>query len=105
MQSCDFNQRSMKRLHTGEIMVGGLYGVNCFRPNEIKYNRTQPKVMFTGFQLFNEEVKVGKKYGGRVVLSSTMTETKEIVLDYAQNIFTVFLHLIIMCCPKNTLPI
>lgn len=90
LQSCDFNQRSMKRLHTGEIMVGGLYGVNCFRPNEIKYNRTQPKVMFTGFQLFNEEVKVGKKYGGRVVLSSTMTETKEIVLDYAQNIFTVF---------------
>ena len=90
LQSCDFNQRSMKRLYTGEIMVGGLYGVNCFRPNEIKYNRTQPKVMFTGFQLFNEEVEVGKKYGGRVVLSSTLTETEKIVLDYAQNIFTVF---------------
>ena len=90
LQSCDFNQRSMKRLLTGEIMAGGLYGVNCFRPNEIKYNRAQPKVMFTGFQLFNEEVEVGKKYGGRVVLPHTLFETEKIVLDYAQNIFTVF---------------
>lgn len=90
LQSCDFNQRSLKRLHTGEIMAGGLYGVNCFRPSEIKYNRTLPKVMFTGIQLFNEEVEVGKEYCGRVVLPQTLNCTKEIVLDYAQNIFTIF---------------
>lgn len=89
LQSCDFNQRSLKRLHTGEIVVGGLYGLNRFKPGNIKYNRTLPKVMFTGFQLFNEDVKVGEKYAGRVILEEALNETKEIVLDCKQNVFTV----------------
>ena len=89
LQSCDFNQRSLKRLHTGEIVVGGLYGLNRFQPGNIKYNRTLPKVMFTGFQLFNEDVKVGKEYAGRVILKEALNETEEVVLDYKQNVFTV----------------
>lgn len=89
LQSCDFNQRSLKCLHTGEIVVGGLYGLNRFRPSNIKYNRTLPKVMFTGFQLFNEDVKVGKEYAGRVILKEALNETEEVVLDYKQNVFTV----------------
>ena len=89
LQSCDFNQRSLKRLHTGEIVVGGLYGLNRFQPGNIKYNRTLPKVMFTGFQLFNEDVKVGKEYAGRVILKEALNETEEVVLAYKQNVFTV----------------
>ena len=89
LQSCDFNQRSLKRLYTGEIVVGGLYGLNRFRPDNIKYNSTLPKVMFTGFQLFNEEVKVGEEYAGRIILPEALNETQEIVLDYKQNVFTV----------------
>ena len=90
LQSCDFNQRSLKRLHTGEIVVGGLYGLNRFYPDNIKYNRTFPKVMFTGFQLFNEDVRVGGEYAGRVILKKALNEVEEIVLDYKQNVFTVF---------------
>lgn len=89
LQSCDFNQRSLKRLHTGEIVVGGLYGLNRFRPDNIKYNRKLPKVMFTGFQLFNEEVKVGEEYAGRVILKEALNEAREVVLDYKQNVFTI----------------
>ncbi|MDE6347498.1 MAG: helix-turn-helix domain-containing protein [Bacteroides sp.] len=89
LQGCDFNQRSLKRLHTGEIVVGGLYGLNRFRPDNIKYNRTLPKVMFTGFQLFNEEVKVGGEYAGRVILKEALNESREVVLDYKQNVFTI----------------
>lgn len=89
LQSCDFNQRSLKRLHTGEIVVGGLYGLNRFIPDNIKYNTVLPKVMFTGFQLFNEEVEVGKEYDGRVILQEGLNDTKEVVLDYKQNVFTV----------------
>ncbi len=89
LQSCDFNQRSLKRLHTGEIVVGGLYGLNRFRPDNIKYNTALPKVMFTGFQLFNEEVKVGKEYEGHVILKENLNNTKEVVLNYKQNVFTV----------------
>ncbi len=90
LQSCDFNQRSLKRLHTGEIVVGGLYGLNRFRPGNIKYNRTQPKVLFTGIQLFNEKIVVGEKYAGRVILKESLSDSGKIVLGYKQNVFTVF---------------
>ena len=89
LQSSDFNQRSMKRLAGGEILVGGMYGVNSFRPDDIKYNLALPKVMFCGLRLFNEEVGVGKEYGGRVVLGKALNQTEELVLDYKQNVFTV----------------
>lgn len=89
LQNCNFNQRSLKRLHTGEIVVGGLYGLNRFRPDNIRYNRALPKVMFTGFQLFGEEVKVGKEYDGRIVLGKSLNETDEVTLGYKQNMFTV----------------
>ena len=89
LQSCDFNQRSLKRLHTGEIVVGGLYGLNRFNPDNIKYNHTLPKVMFTGFQLFNREVEVGEECDGRIILPGTLNHVQEIILDYKQNVFTV----------------
>lgn len=89
LQSCDFNQRSLKRLHTGEIVVGGLYGLNRFNPDNIKYNHTLPKVMFTGFQLFNRDVEVGEKCDGRIILTEALNSIKEVVLDYKQNVFTI----------------
>ena len=91
LQSCDFNQRSLKLLHTGEMVAGGLYGINTVRPGNIKYNGAVPKVMFTGLQLFNEEVRVGVPVNGRVILEEALNKTREVVLDYQENVFTVFL--------------
>ena len=51
-----FNLRSIKKLSSGEILMGGLYGINRFRPDDIKYNKKRPSVMFTRLFLFNEEV-------------------------------------------------
>ena len=59
LQNCDFNQRSIKTLHNGIIAIGGLYGVNVFAPDHIRYNKMLPNVMFTGLSLFDEAVKVG----------------------------------------------
>ena len=57
LQNCDFNQRSIKTLHNGIIAIGGLYGVNVFAPDHIRYNKMLPNVMFTGLSLFDEAVK------------------------------------------------
>ena len=91
LQGCDFNQRSLKLLQTGEIVAGGLYGINTFRPGNIKYNEKAPHVMFTKLNLFNKEVKVGALVDGRVILQEALNRSREVVLDYKQNIFTVFL--------------
>ena len=89
LQNCEFNMRSLKKLSNGELMVGGMYGVNFFQPENIRYNKTLPKVLFTQFLLFNEEVKVGKEYGGRVLLDKTLNAKREIELAYDQNVFRV----------------
>lgn len=39
LQNSGFNLRSIKKLSSGEILMGGLYGINRFRPDDIKYNK------------------------------------------------------------------
>lgn len=89
LQNCDFNQRSIKTLHNGIIAIGGLYGVNVFAPDHIRYNKMLPNVMFTGLSLFDEAVKVGQSYGGRVLIEEELNDVENVEFDYRQNIFSV----------------
>ena len=89
LQNCDFNQRSIKTLHNGIIAIGGLYGVNVFAPDHIRYNKMLPNVMFTGLSLFDEAVKVGQSYGGRVLIEKELNDVENEEFDYKQNIFSV----------------
>lgn len=89
LQNCDFNQRSIKTLHNGIIAIGGLYGVNVFAPDHIRYNKMLPNVMFTGLSLFDEAVKVGQSYGGRVLIEKELNDIENVEFDYKQNIFSV----------------
>lgn len=89
LQNGGFNQRSIKKLSSGEILMGGLYGMNRFRPDNIKYNKILPKVMFTQFLLFNDEVKVGKEYGGMIILDKALNKAGQVELSYEQNMFSI----------------
>lgn len=89
LQGSGFNQRSICRLRDGEIVMGGLYGINTFVPDGMRYNRLLPRVLFTGFQLFNEYIEVGKEYAGRVILNQSLNSGGEVHLNCDQNVFTV----------------
>lgn len=89
LQNCEFNQRSIAKLASGDIMMGGLYGINRFNPNEIKYNKVLPKVVFTNLALFNENIEIGKEYNGRVVLNKALNRVDELELNYNHNIFSI----------------
>lgn len=89
LQRSGFNQRSVKKLSSGEIVIGGVYGINRFFPDEIKYNEVLPNVFFTHFLLFNKEVEVGKIYGDKVVLDKALNFAEKVELDYKQNMFCV----------------
>ena len=59
----------------------------CIRDSDnIKYNHTLPKVMFTGFQLFNREVEVGEECDGRIILPGTLNHVQEIIDVYKRQI-------------------
>ncbi|MDE6497636.1 MAG: response regulator [Muribaculaceae bacterium] len=91
LQICDFNQRSLMTLPDGEMMVGGFYGINSFRPDAIRPGGTAPQVFFTGLSLFNEPVEVGREYGGRVLLPRRISDLESIELDHSDNEFSLWL--------------
>ena len=89
LQSSGFNQRSVKKLSSGEIVIGGVYGINRFFSDKIKYNEVLPNVFFTHFLLFNKEVEVGEVYGNKVILDKALNFVDQVELDYKQNMFCV----------------
>lgn len=89
LQSSAFNHRAIKLLSTGEIVMGGLYGINLFHPDRINYNKRGPKVMFTDFRLYGQRVNVGEVYDGHVVLNREVNSVDKVRLSYKQNIFGV----------------
>ena len=82
--------------------MGGLYGVNLFHPEDIRYNTVQPHVMFSSFRLFNQQVEVGKEYDGQVVLKNNLNSGEPLTLDYKQNVFTIGLATDCYILPNKT---
>ncbi len=53
VQGVEFNPNSCCRLSTGEILFGGLNGVNCFRPEEIGIDSSRAPIVITSFKKFD----------------------------------------------------
>ena len=102
LQNCEFNQRAMRTLDNGMVVAGGFYGLNIFSPDEIYYNRTSPEVMFSAFYLYNEEIKVGEKYGNRVILPKSLNDIRRVELEHGENIFSIVLSSDNFILPEKT---
>lgn len=86
----------------GAILLGGLYGINVFSPENVRYNKLLPKVLFTGLSLFNKEIQVGERVDGRVLLPESLNRIGKLTLDYKQNIFSIFLASDNLLLPEKT---
>ena len=62
----------------GDLYFGGINGLVVFAPDSVTNNLITPDVVFTDFQIDNEEVSIGSDSP----LNASITVTKEIVLDY-----------------------
>ncbi len=89
LQNSDFNQRSFAMLPDGEIMIGGLYGINRFDPNKIIFNRTIPNVMFSSLSIGGNEISPGEKVNGKLVLDGSLNRTRKIELWHGNSNFTL----------------
>ena len=89
LQSNEFNTGSILTRDDGNVLLGGLYGVNWVLQKSAEDNDALPRVMLTQFFIGEEEVLTGHEYGGRVILSQAMNETSKVALAHDQNTFTV----------------
>jgi signal transduction histidine kinase/ligand-binding sensor domain-containing protein/DNA-binding response OmpR family regulator len=89
LQGREFNENAALKTTHGELMFGGANGFNLFNPQNVVTNKDDPSLALTDFQLFNRSVNVNEKIGNRIILSQSISETKELVLKYNQNVFSI----------------
>lgn len=89
LQSNEFNIGSILTKDDGNVLLGGLYGINWVLQKAVDDNNALPRVMLTQLYIGEEEVLVGHEYNGRVILTQAMNETNKIKLAHDQNTFTI----------------
>ena len=89
LQSNEFNHGAIITKKDGDVLLGGMYGINWVVQKAKDDNDALPRVMLTQFYLGEEEVLTGHAYGGRVILNQAMNETSKITLGHDQNTFRV----------------
>lgn len=88
LQSNEFNPGSIIKLKDGNVIFGGLYGVNWVRPKTADEKNELSEVILTQFFIGEEEVLTGHTYDGNIPLPQAINETDKIELKSSQNTIT-----------------
>ena len=89
LQSNEFNMGSILTKINGEVLFGGLYGVNWIRHSVKDDQESLPRVMLTQLFIGEEEILTGHEYGGRIILTSALNEISRIELNNNQSTLTI----------------
>ncbi len=80
--SSGFNYQSGYNAEDGTLYFGSLDGFIAFKPSQFETYNFQPPLVFTGIQLFNQEIPITGTDG---ILSKAITYTDKITLAADQN--------------------
>ncbi|HLO59666.1 MAG TPA: two-component regulator propeller domain-containing protein [Bacteroidales bacterium] len=89
LKSNEFSEHTCFLSRSGEMFFGTVEGFNSFYPDSIRKNNNIPTTKITNLLIFNQKVPIGKWKKDRVILKNSITQTKEIVLSYRDNVFTI----------------
>ncbi len=78
LQSQEFNFNAYCLLRSGDVMFGGIKGVNIFTPGDIRENTHIPPIVLTSFNVSGEPMQLGK----------SLQFTDAVELTYKQNFFS-----------------
>lgn len=85
LQDNEFNSGAYFKSRDGRLFFGGIGGFNAFLPEVVKDDTFQPPIVLTDFKLANKPVDV-KSEGSP--LKTDISQTKELVLTWRDNIFS-----------------
>ncbi len=89
LQSMQFNYNAYSVNNQGEMYFGGINGFNSFYPENITDNPFVPEVVFTGFKIYNKNVKIGAKIYGKVIINKAIIKVDTLRLSYKIKAFTL----------------
>lgn len=89
LENSTLNYKAAIRTSQNRIYFGGVSGVNYFDLNKLKNKVNEGNIVFTNFQIYNQNIVTGKKYDGQLVLEKSITEVPKITLLHSQNFFSI----------------
>ena len=89
LQQGTYNQRSTCITRSGLLLVGGQGGLDIIEPNRLHQSQSAERPVFSGLLLYDQEVKVGGKVNGRVILDEALDKSRRLSLRYYENNFTI----------------
>ncbi|KUG24911.1 two-component system sensor histidine kinase/response regulator, hybrid [hydrocarbon metagenome] len=103
LQSNEFNSNAFMKSKSGTLYFGGINGFNYFNPSSIELNTKVPNIVFTDLYLFNKKLDVGEMVNDRIILEKPITVLETLVLNYSDNIFTIYFSSLDFSAPGKNL--
>ena len=79
--SNNFRQSAFLKTKNGIILMGGVEGLTLFNPKEILKNDIPPNILISRLKINNQPIVSGKKYNNKVILKSSISDTKMLTLN------------------------
>jgi signal transduction histidine kinase/ligand-binding sensor domain-containing protein/DNA-binding response OmpR family regulator len=89
LQGREFNDNAALKTRAGELIFGGSSGFNIINPSAIQKPVYNPRIVFTGLQIFNEDVVPGELINGRILLPQSLPQLSSVDLKYKENVFSI----------------
>lgn len=83
------NLRSSYLTSNGYILVGGNNGADVINAESVSGAQQVGIPIFSGIKIFDNEIRAGKEYDGRIVLDETINECRKVKLSYKDKQLTV----------------
>jgi ligand-binding sensor domain-containing protein/DNA-binding CsgD family transcriptional regulator len=87
-RSNQFNQSAILRTSDGEILFGGINGLDIIKPELIVQNSLKPRIVFTDFKVFDVSV-INGNLDGRTLFDGDINDVHDIHLSYKDNAFSI----------------
>ncbi|OHX64436.1 hybrid sensor histidine kinase/response regulator transcription factor [Flammeovirga pacifica] len=76
-------------LENGKMIFAGGNGLCYFNPSEVVDDVPMPKFILGDFKVFNQKIAPLDTLNKRVILTKSLDQTKEIELEYDENVFSI----------------
>ena len=82
LQKATYNQRSTWLTRDGKVLVGGQGGLDIIDPAKLQDSKSKERPVFSGLQIFDRDVEVGREFDGRVILEEALDVCRELTMKF-----------------------
>ncbi|SMC40045.1 hybrid sensor histidine kinase/response regulator transcription factor [Pedobacter africanus] len=99
LQNNQFNLYAFCKASDGMMLFGGINGISYFYPKDLKQNKQQLKVTFTGLEVFNKTVVPDDGYD---VLDRHIDQAEKLTFRHELKQFSIFFNAFNYIAPNKT---